>query len=87
MKYITAASLKNLSDRLVEMGLLPANCGNIKLESLPANLANAIRKLGQGSLLMVTDEQMPMTGQKIFRLEIRTKKHVEVTYVLPRNNQ
>jgi len=87
MKYITAASLKNLSDRLVEMGLLPVNCGNIKLASLPANLSDAIRRLGKGCLLVVTDMQTPMTGQKIFRLEIRNQQEIKVTYVLPRDHQ
>lgn len=87
MKFIIEASLKNLSDRLVELELLPSNAGDIKLSSLPDNLANVIRKVGQGWLLIVSNEQVPFSGVRILRLEIRNKEKIEATYVLPRNNQ
>jgi len=82
-----SATVKDLSDRLVEMGLVRANSGNVKLSSLPVNLAKALRKFAQGALMIVTEVTLPLTGLKTLRMEIREKNKTEVTYVLSCLNQ
>jgi len=81
------ATVKNLSDRLVEIGLVFANSGNLKLSALPVNLSKALRKFAQGALMVVTEVTLPLTGLKTLRIEIREKNKTEVTYVLSCLNQ
>ena len=82
-----SATVKDVSHRLVEIGLLPANSGGVKMSSLPANLSKAIRQFAQGALMVVTEVTLPLTGLKTLRIEIREKNKTEVTYVLSCLNQ
>jgi hypothetical protein len=80
------ATLKNLSERLVELGVLPPDSGGIHISNLPVNLAKALRRFGRGCLMIVTDVTLPLTGLKTLRIEIRENQKIEVTYVLSCHN-
>lgn len=82
------ANMKNLSDRLVEIGLLPKNGGNIRMDSLAPALADALREFARGTLMMV--EQVDFNHHilgKVLRITLIKETERTVSYVLPRNNQ
>lgn len=87
MNHITSASLKNLSERLVEMGLLPNGAGDVALESLNAGLVRSIRKVRTGALMIVSESRIPQLTKRFLRVETREKDKIAVTYVLACNNQ
>lgn len=69
------------------MGLLPSGAGNIPLASLEPGLAKAIRRVGTGALMIVSEPLIPKMAKKFLRVETREKEKISVTYVLACNNQ
>jgi len=76
-------TLQNLSARLVEMGLLPKDAGDITLSSMPMNLSAAIRRLAMGHLMIVC----LVTPRLLKVTTIEKSKKIKTTYVLACNNQ
>jgi len=84
---IVPASLKNISERLVEMDLLPKNAGDIKMSGLDPGLSNALRHLAKGALMIVSEPQIPNMTKRFLRVETQYKKEISIIYVLACNHQ
>lgn len=84
---MTPASIVNVSDRLVEMGLVPRGLGDISLKDLEPSLARALTRFGDGHLLIVSEPLIPGLSKKFLRVETIKDNERAVTYVLACNTE